>query len=223
MNSKNANLAHLANMRWLPSVFDQSWEKRTGVNPVALVIDRLTYELASKREAIAPFLTGLVIIATGLMSAFCLTFGNLRTALAFDACIGIACICFAFLRMGHNIPLSEEYKSQIEAFSTDLQNFLVWSRIENPKDLRSFSEAKLREMADQILTSTARLILAYQDISTSSKVLMLVGKLNTDLALQYDTLTRLGLASGGYTRYYAEAKKKNDETDERLHVEKAMK
>lgn len=208
MSITRRTLAKLASAREIPSGLDEAWQARTSINPVKEAV-----ELEHERGEKITFSLAVVLIAilsaftTGMLSATGATWmESVRPTAFVNVAITASCILYLLYSLCDIfLPRSNsQIDTEIAAFCTDVSSFLSWTEEDELP-----AQNELLRAATEILLAQAKQVIHIQtDKSLGSEErdrLELEAK--QEMNRRYDTMERLGLASGGTGKCYKAAEK----------------
>lgn len=203
-----AVLAKLANERRLPQIFEKEWHNRSAVNPVARVV-----KLAQTRRERNIALRLVLFLATMALTAvlgllYSETNDVVRSIISVQVFIlsAVAFACFLFAAAA-SMALVQDLQEVLK-FCASLNSLCEWSG-NNLENFTYRNEEYIKEVARLVLVAKAKeeLLLKLgetQESRLDSK--RIGGEIIAELGRRYDTLSRIGLASGGYAKYFEDAR-----------------
>ncbi|KKW35285.1 MAG: hypothetical protein UY83_C0012G0004 [Candidatus Adlerbacteria bacterium GW2011_GWA1_54_10] len=204
-NITTEGLASLAMGRRIPDFFENVWERRTGVNPVAVA---LRIRQNKRYEEKAMFGTVLLVyVAISSVLAFTLssdegwwTGGGSHPWLLLVQWLSLAIMLslgtsLIFAGLGGRELISEGEIQNAKDFCRHLTTFCIWGDCSLGELTHSAGEGEARQVAEALLIGDAQAALSHE-------------KTMSDLSNRYDVLAHLGLVSGGYDKFFKAAKKK---------------
>ncbi|MEK7515514.1 MAG: hypothetical protein AAB555_01070 [Patescibacteria group bacterium] len=218
-------LASLADNRTLSTVFEQAWHNRTGVNPVLCALkivkfkrEKLSYKITRFLVWVA-FVSSLLAMVSLLMhsaspvESTTVTLADIIDGLAIALLFVIAFASVLFLLFSSVLSEKVEY-DRLSVFCDDLEVFFRHEPIDKWGCSAQSSPEQLREHAFKILVDKAMAVLTAKKLMDSTAedqkhvdAVVQHGQRLTDLAMTYDALNRIGMASGGFEPAFKMAKK----------------
>ncbi len=210
------DIARLAKERKLPALLEKSWMKSTGaINPVAEIIKMAENKEKGARRAVygafavffsVCFMTSLTLSISGVED---MTYFDMHGYSIFLQFLEMLVVVVFIIWLLNDPPVKVQERVA-EAFLADLNALYEWAIPILGSMPLSLDEEDLRQTAERILIATARRHWELQVATAGDEELMQdiqKGVVMAEFKRKYDTLQRLGLASGGYAKYFTKAKK----------------
>ncbi len=206
---KTITVKDLAQLAWdglIPSIFVRSWSKRTQVNPVKTASDIVHNARVNNLRILAACgigLCGFVMLIEFWNARLSINQIVVSTSLA----LGLTVYGFWVHRL---TEVSDADKTLADAFCADFSSFCEWSgcvetylaKCDDDEELKKFARTALVEMA---ITKINLQEQKSDDPDGKFKQQIQSGHILAEFGHRYDTLQRLGLASGGWEKYFEDA------------------
>lgn len=204
-------LVGLAQKRELSTVFEKAWQERTGVNPVARAIQM------SQRKTIASGWKNLIFTSVAISISFGILLGVFGDSMIHEIAgilvlVPVMLVVSLVLRWeAKNPPIAYD---GMDEFLADISALCIWL---NPKSmsteiLLSSNENVVKFAAHSLLVSVVIPLVKLEqekggDAAERLRRVCEMDLLRKSFTHKYDTFARIGLASGGYNKYFDEAKR----------------
>lgn len=204
-------LVRLAQSRILSTVFEKAWQERMYVNPVAMAIQMSQRE--SNKQA-WDVLVWMSLAMTIYIVMFLVAFGTLVLSNWVSILIGVPCMIVVLLGIRWKFKNPPITYTGMDDFLADINALCTWLYPKFlPVDvLLSSNEGAVKFATHSLLVSEAIALTRLEQEKGGDAVerLRRVGEmdlLRKSFTLKYGTLARLGPASGGFEKFFKEAKR----------------